>query len=83
MVNGGQSPDTGSKINALPVSTTSSPLPVPTLMSPSQLAQSPVVDSQLEPHFDMTTPRNVTAFAFDVAFLSCRVRNLGNKSVSE
>lgn len=36
----------------------------------------------IEPYFDPTTPRNVTALMGKSAYLSCRVRNLGNKTVS-
>ncbi|KAL9902163.1 defective proboscis extension response 6 isoform 2-T4 [Glossina fuscipes fuscipes] len=36
----------------------------------------------LEPYFDPSTPRNVTALMGKSAYLSCRVRNLGNKTVS-
>ncbi|KAJ4434989.1 hypothetical protein ANN_23561 [Periplaneta americana] len=35
-----------------------------------------------EPYFDTMTPRNVTALVGKSAYLSCRVRNLGNKTVS-
>ncbi|GJQ69947.1 hypothetical protein Trydic_g13338 [Trypoxylus dichotomus] len=35
-----------------------------------------------EPSFDMTTPRNVSCTIGKSAYLSCRVRNLGNKTVS-
>ncbi|XP_053678176.1 kin of IRRE-like protein 1 [Anopheles nili] len=35
-----------------------------------------------EPYFDDTTPRNVTALVGKSAYLSCRVRSLGNKTVS-
>ncbi|XP_038113346.1 kin of IRRE-like protein 1 isoform X2 [Culex quinquefasciatus] len=35
-----------------------------------------------EPYFDETTPRNVTALVGKSAYLSCRVKNLGNKTVS-
>ncbi|XP_049538664.1 uncharacterized protein LOC125953254 [Anopheles darlingi] len=35
-----------------------------------------------EPYFDDTTPRNVTALVGKSAYLSCRVKNLGNKTVS-
>ncbi|KAJ8923842.1 hypothetical protein NQ315_010424 [Exocentrus adspersus] len=37
---------------------------------------------RFEPHFDTTTPRNVTALVGKSAYLGCRVRNLGNKTVS-
>ncbi|XP_030385398.1 junctional adhesion molecule A [Scaptodrosophila lebanonensis] len=36
----------------------------------------------MEPYFDPSTPRNVTALMGKSAYLSCRVRNLGNKTVS-
>ncbi|XP_063225135.1 protein sidekick-like isoform X2 [Bacillus rossius redtenbacheri] len=35
-----------------------------------------------EPYFDAATPRNVTALVGKSAYLVCRVRNLGNKTVS-
>lgn len=35
-----------------------------------------------EPYFDATLPRNVTALSGKSAYLSCRVINLGNKTVS-
>ncbi|XP_062559968.1 uncharacterized protein LOC134224575 isoform X2 [Armigeres subalbatus] len=35
-----------------------------------------------EPYFDDTTPHNVTALVGKSAYLSCRVKNLGNKTVS-
>ncbi|KAG8261990.1 hypothetical protein J6590_062295 [Homalodisca vitripennis] len=38
--------------------------------------------SRFEPYFDPLTPRNVTALVGKSAYLSCRVRNLGNKTVS-
>lgn len=34
-----------------------------------------------EPYFDTTLPQNVTALAGKSAYLSCRVINLGNKTV--
>nr|XP_018909923.1 PREDICTED: kin of IRRE-like protein 3 isoform X2 [Bemisia tabaci] len=37
---------------------------------------------RLDPYFDPLTPHNVTALMGQSAFLSCRVRNLGNKTVS-
>lgn len=81
LVIGGQNPGTGNSMNALPVSATSPPPPTP---MPPQPGQAPVPEAQahLEPHFDMSTPRNVTALVGKNAYLSCRVRNLGNKSVS-
>ncbi|XP_018566535.1 zwei Ig domain protein zig-8-like isoform X1 [Anoplophora glabripennis] len=38
--------------------------------------------SRFEPYFDTMTPRNVTALVGKSAYLGCRVRNLGNKTVS-
>lgn len=38
--------------------------------------------ARLAPSFDATTPRNVTALVGKSAYLSCRVRNLGNRTVS-
>lgn len=35
-----------------------------------------------EPYFDESTPKNVTALAGKSAYLTCRVRNIGNKTVS-
>ncbi|XP_068082347.1 zwei Ig domain protein zig-8 [Anabrus simplex] len=35
-----------------------------------------------DPYFDAMTPRNVTALVGKSAYLTCRVRNLGNKTVS-
>lgn len=35
-----------------------------------------------EPYFDNTVPNNVTALVGKSAYLSCKVRNLGNKTVS-
>lgn len=36
-----------------------------------------------EPYFDTSVSNNVTALVGKSAYLSCRVRNLGNKTVSE
>lgn len=36
-----------------------------------------------EPYFDTNVPNNVTALVGKSAYLSCRVRNLGNKTVSD
>lgn len=36
-----------------------------------------------EPYFDISIPNNVTALVGKSAYLSCRVRNLGNKTVSK
>ncbi|XP_063928934.1 protein sidekick-like isoform X1 [Zophobas morio] len=38
--------------------------------------------NRFEPYFDALTARNVTALVGKSAYLSCRVRNLGNKTVS-
>lgn len=35
-----------------------------------------------EPYFDTSVPNNVTALVGKSAYLSCKVRNLGNKTVS-
>lgn len=35
-----------------------------------------------EPYFDISVPNNVTALVGKSAYLSCRVKNLGNKTVS-
>lgn len=35
-----------------------------------------------QPYFDPMTPKNVTALSGKSAYLSCRVRNLGNKTVN-
>uniref|UniRef100_A0A1B6MF60 Ig-like domain-containing protein n=1 Tax=Graphocephala atropunctata TaxID=36148 RepID=A0A1B6MF60_9HEMI len=40
------------------------------------------VPGRQDPHFDPLTPRNVTALVGKSAYLSCRVRNLGNRTVS-
>ncbi|CAK1544342.1 unnamed protein product [Leptosia nina] len=39
-------------------------------------------NARLAPSFDASTPRNVTALVGKSAYLSCRVRNLGNRTVS-
>ncbi|XP_045510833.1 zwei Ig domain protein zig-8-like isoform X2 [Colias croceus] len=39
-------------------------------------------NARLTPSFDASTPRNVTALVGKSAYLSCRVRNLGNRTVS-
>ncbi|XP_060537035.1 papilin-like isoform X1 [Cylas formicarius] len=41
-----------------------------------------IPQNRFEPYFDAMTPRNVTALVGKSAYLSCRVRNLGNKTVS-
>ncbi|XP_017769069.1 PREDICTED: protein sidekick-like isoform X7 [Nicrophorus vespilloides] len=42
----------------------------------------PTSPSHPEPYFDTMSPRNVTALVGKSAYLTCRVRNLGNKTVS-
>ncbi|CAG9759356.1 unnamed protein product [Ceutorhynchus assimilis] len=49
---------------------------------PVQLGPSHIPQNRFEPYFDAMTPRNVTALVGKSAYLSCRVRNLGNKTVS-
>lgn len=60
----------GSGFNALPESGTLNPL-----------GASGGSSSRFEPYFDVMTPKNVTALVGKSAYLSCRVRNLGNKTV--
>ncbi|KRT84762.1 Immunoglobulin, partial [Oryctes borbonicus] len=60
----------GGGFNALPESATLNPVVVPASSSRS------------EPYFDVTTPKNVSALVGKSAYLSCQVRNLGNKTVS-
>lgn len=48
---------------------------------PVQLGPSHIPQNRFEPYFDAMTPRNVTALVGKSAYLSCRVRNLGNKTV--
>lgn len=36
-----------------------------------------------EPYFDESTLKNVTALVGKSAYLNCRVRNIGNKTVSK
>ncbi|XP_057670115.1 junctional adhesion molecule A-like isoform X2 [Diorhabda carinulata] len=59
--------------NSLPESETLSPLPMGSLAIPQ---------NRFDPYFDALTPNNVTALVGKSAYLSCRVRNLGNKTVS-
>lgn len=35
-----------------------------------------------EPYFDLTMPRNITSLVGKSAYLGCRVKHLGNKTVS-
>uniref|UniRef100_A0A6P7GPT6 Papilin-like isoform X1 n=1 Tax=Diabrotica virgifera virgifera TaxID=50390 RepID=A0A6P7GPT6_DIAVI len=41
-----------------------------------------IPQNRFDPYFDAMTPSNVTALVGKSAYLSCRVRNLGNKTVS-
>ncbi|ENN74097.1 hypothetical protein YQE_09070, partial [Dendroctonus ponderosae] len=50
--------------------------------APVQLGSSHISQNRFEPYFDAMTPRNITALVGKSAYLSCRVRNLGNKTVS-
>ncbi|KAJ8983509.1 hypothetical protein NQ317_012000 [Molorchus minor] len=59
--------------NALPESETLPPLPIGPPVIPL---------NRFEPYFDAMTPRNITALVGKSAYLTCRVRNLGNKTVS-
>lgn len=36
----------------------------------------------VDPHFDQTMPKNITSLVGKSAYLGCRVKNLGNKTVS-
>ncbi|XP_044256170.1 kin of IRRE-like protein 1 isoform X1 [Tribolium madens] len=71
LVNGGMQNSGGNGFNALPESGTLPPMGPPA-----------VPQNRFEPYFDAMTPRNVTALVGKSAYLSCRVRNLGNKTVS-
>ncbi|XP_045481680.1 uncharacterized protein LOC123685865 isoform X2 [Harmonia axyridis] len=42
----------------------------------------PIPSNRFEPYFDALVPQNVTALVGKSAYLTCRVRNLGNKTVS-
>ncbi|XP_076261684.1 zwei Ig domain protein zig-8-like isoform X2 [Rhynchophorus ferrugineus] len=75
LVFGGMSRSTGG-FNSLQQETeTQQPPPV-------QLGPSHIRQNSFEPYFDAMTPRNVTALVGKSAYLSCKVRNLGNKTVS-
>ncbi|CAF4950489.1 unnamed protein product [Pieris macdunnoughi] len=39
--------------------------------------------ARLAPSFDAATPKNVTALVGKSAYLSCRVRNLGNRTMKD
>ncbi|KAJ8975337.1 hypothetical protein NQ317_019603 [Molorchus minor] len=58
--------------NALPESETLPPLPIGPPVIPL---------NRFEPYFDAMTPRNITALVGKSAYLTCRVRNLGNKTL--
>ncbi|XP_033610161.1 lachesin, partial [Cryptotermes secundus] len=70
-VSGGYGQGTGAGFNSLQPAGSPAPPPPP----PPSLGRN-------EPYFDTLTPRNVTALVGKSAYLSCRVRNLGNKTVS-
>lgn len=38
--------------------------------------------SEIEPSFDITVPSNITGLAGETVQLVCRVKNLGNRTVS-
>lgn len=59
----------GGGLNSLPETATMSPM------------GSLTAHNRFEPYFDTATPGNVTALVGKSAYLSCRVRNLGNKTV--
>ncbi|KAG8212694.1 hypothetical protein J437_LFUL019582 [Ladona fulva] len=83
-VSGGYS--TGTSYNSLQSPASAPPpqpppqAPPPPPVFPPQPPMPPV--GRNEPYFDPMTPRNVTALVGKSAYLSCRVRNLGNKTVS-
>ncbi|XP_030755890.1 lachesin-like isoform X2 [Sitophilus oryzae] len=74
-VYGGMSRSSGGFNSLQPESETEQPPPV-------QLGPSHTQQNRFEPYFDTMTPKNVTALVGKSAYLSCRVRNLGNKTVS-
>ncbi|XP_071442828.1 zwei Ig domain protein zig-8-like isoform X2 [Hetaerina americana] len=80
-VSGGYSSG-GASYNSLQQSPASAPPPQspppPPVFPPMQTPPA----GRNEPYFDPMTPRNVTALVGKSAYLSCRVRNLGNKTVS-
>lgn len=48
----------------------------------TELTTTEIVDLN-NPYFDASIPSNITAVVGKSAFLRCRVRNLGNKTVSK
>ncbi|XP_077286101.1 zwei Ig domain protein zig-8-like [Arctopsyche grandis] len=48
----------------------------------NQNSLSPSTSTRGQPYFDAVPPRNVTALLGKSAYLSCKVKNLGNKTVS-
>jgi hypothetical protein len=71
-VSGGYGQATGAGFNSLQPAGSPAPPPPP----PPSIGRN-------EPYFDTLTPRNVTALVGKSAYLTCRVRNLGNKTVSK
>lgn len=37
---------------------------------------------EIDPHFDTTVPSNITGLAGETVQLACKVKNLGNRTVS-
>lgn len=73
----------GGGYNALPESGTQSPTNNNGILGgPDTSSNGGMSPSRYDPYFDALTPRNVTALVGKSAYLSCRVRNLGNKTVS-
>lgn len=48
----------------------------------SQNSLSPNAELRGQPYFDIVGPRNVTALVGKSAYLTCKVKNLGNKTVT-
>ncbi|XP_044740802.1 kin of IRRE-like protein 3 isoform X2 [Chrysoperla carnea] len=72
----------GGGYNALPESGTQSPTNNNGILGGPDTSSGGMSPSRYDPYFDALTPRNVTALVGKSAYLSCRVRNLGNKTVS-
>lgn len=80
-VDGGtQSPPGSPPLGAAAAAATPSPPPLGPGVGAAEPASGPL--GRFAPYFDAMTPRNVTALVGKSAYLSCRVRNLGNKTVS-
>ncbi|XP_022196437.2 zwei Ig domain protein zig-8 isoform X1 [Nilaparvata lugens] len=71
--------DASSSFNALLA--TAATLQPPFVQQPGVTLQSAAFSGP-QPYFDPLTPLNVTALVGKSAYLTCRVRNLGNKTVS-